>query len=174
MPVFGLGTGAPDDSAELISSALRRGYRLIDTGELYGNVRRGPALAAKSGSRTSLADVTYYRMRGVHKPPSTDDSQNTIGPWWPRSAWPRTLLGSRGASPLSQEEAIGATSVTSVTSVTFVTFVTFVTSVTLTGGDHRRCAASERRPPPRCFPLLQGGYLVHGLPPSSSGTRGPS
>ena len=40
MPIFGLGTGAPDDSQELISRALRRGYRLVDTGELYGNVRR--------------------------------------------------------------------------------------------------------------------------------------
>ena len=46
IPIFGLGTGAPDDDANTISAALRQGYRLIDTGELYGNeeiVARGIA-----------------------------------------------------------------------------------------------------------------------------------
>ena len=37
MPIFGLGTGAPDDDEGVIGAALRSGYRLIDTGELYAN-----------------------------------------------------------------------------------------------------------------------------------------
>ena len=37
MPVFGLGTGGPDDDPEAIATAVRAGYRLIDTAELYDN-----------------------------------------------------------------------------------------------------------------------------------------
>lgn len=37
MPVFGLGTGSPDDEPQVIAQAIRAGYRLVDTGELYGN-----------------------------------------------------------------------------------------------------------------------------------------
>lgn len=37
LPVFGLGTGSPDDSVGATSQAIRAGHRLIDTGELYGN-----------------------------------------------------------------------------------------------------------------------------------------
>ena len=44
VPIFGLGTGSPDDDAGVIAAAIRAGHRLIDTAELYGNeerVRRG-------------------------------------------------------------------------------------------------------------------------------------
>ena len=37
MPVFGLGTGGPDDDPEAIAKAVRAGYRLVDTAELYEN-----------------------------------------------------------------------------------------------------------------------------------------
>jgi diketogulonate reductase-like aldo/keto reductase len=37
MPVFGLGTGSPEDEAAVIASALRSAYRLVDTAQLYGN-----------------------------------------------------------------------------------------------------------------------------------------
>jgi len=48
MPAFGLGTGAPDDEAAVIGAAVRAGYRLIDTGQLYANehiVREGIRLS---------------------------------------------------------------------------------------------------------------------------------
>lgn len=48
MPVFGLGTGSPDDEPAVIGAAVRAGYRLIDTGQLYGNehiVREGVRLS---------------------------------------------------------------------------------------------------------------------------------
>ena len=37
MPVFGLGTGGSDDDELVIAAAIRAGYALLDTGELYGN-----------------------------------------------------------------------------------------------------------------------------------------
>ena len=37
MPVFGLGTGGSDDDEVVIAAAIRAGYALVDTGELYGN-----------------------------------------------------------------------------------------------------------------------------------------
>ncbi len=37
MPIFGLGTGGPDDDEAVIAAALRAGYRLLDMGELYEN-----------------------------------------------------------------------------------------------------------------------------------------
>jgi len=48
MPVFGLGTGGPDDEPGVIAQAVRAGYRLVDTAELYANehlVARGLALS---------------------------------------------------------------------------------------------------------------------------------
>lgn len=52
MPVFGLGTGSPDDQPDVIGAAIRAGYRLVDTGELYGN----EALVAEG-----------VRLSGVHR-----------------------------------------------------------------------------------------------------------
>lgn len=55
MPAFGLGTGSPDDDPSVIAAAIRAGYRLIDTGELYGNeeIIRG-AVAASGVHSDSL------------------------------------------------------------------------------------------------------------------------
>lgn len=48
MPVFGLGTGEPSDNPAVIAQAIQAGYRLVDTGQLYGNehiVRRAVELS---------------------------------------------------------------------------------------------------------------------------------
>jgi len=37
VPIFGLGTGSPDDDPAVIAAAIRAGYSLIDTGQLYDN-----------------------------------------------------------------------------------------------------------------------------------------
>ena len=49
IPLFGLGTGSPDDQPREMAAALRAGYRLVDTGELYGNERQVAAAVQLSG-----------------------------------------------------------------------------------------------------------------------------
>ena len=49
LPVFGLGTGSPNDDPAVLAAAITHGHRLIDTGELYENERIIRQAIAASG-----------------------------------------------------------------------------------------------------------------------------
>lgn len=55
LPALGLGTGSPEDDPAVIAAAIRAGYSLIDTGELYANEAAIRESIAQSGAhRESL------------------------------------------------------------------------------------------------------------------------
>ena len=56
VPLYGLGTGSPEDDPSVIAEAIRRGHAaLIDTGELYGNEEIIQKAIASSGTQVVLS-----------------------------------------------------------------------------------------------------------------------
>ena len=71
IPLLGLGTGGPDDDPAVIAAAIRAGYRLIDTGELYGNeeaIRQGVALSGVHAASLVLSSKAGTWCRGALPP----------------------------------------------------------------------------------------------------------
>jgi len=66
IPAVGLGTApkADEEAAEAVMHALQRGYRLIDTGAIYGNEHGvGRGLAASGVDRSEVSVMTKVRGR---------------------------------------------------------------------------------------------------------------
>ena len=65
---FGVFQIEPKDTAEAVSTALRTGYRHIDTAEMYGNEREVGEAVAKSGLDRSDIFVTSKLSNDAHLP----------------------------------------------------------------------------------------------------------
>jgi 2,5-diketo-D-gluconate reductase A len=70
IPQFGFGVFLvpPDDTFEAVTSALRAGYRHIDTAEMYGNEQQVGEAIAKSGLDRSEVFVTSKLDNDSHEP----------------------------------------------------------------------------------------------------------
>jgi len=77
IPQFGFGVFQvkPEDTAEAVSTALRTGYRHIDTAEMYGNEKEVGEAFAKSGLARADVFVTSKLNNDAHLP---DDARKAF------------------------------------------------------------------------------------------------
>jgi 2,5-diketo-D-gluconate reductase A len=77
IPQFGFGVFkvSPDDTVEAVTTALRDGYRHIDTAEMYGNERQVGEAIAKSGLDRAEVFVTSKLANDSHQP---DDARRAL------------------------------------------------------------------------------------------------
>jgi len=77
IPQFGLGVFQvkPEDAVEAVTTALRAGYRHIDTAQMYGNEREVGEAIAKSGLDRGEVFVTSKLANDSHRP---DDARRAF------------------------------------------------------------------------------------------------
>ena len=77
IPQFGFGVFQipPDDTFDAVTTALRAGYRHIDTAEMYGNERQVGEAIAKSGLARDEVFVTSKLSNACHRP---DDARKAF------------------------------------------------------------------------------------------------